>query len=245
MIPVTAPSLVNRDDGTAPVRVLVADGMMLMRHGLRAILELAGGFEVVAEAGSVHEIARMYATCGADVALVDVDLPGGGVAEVLRLRTPAECTVRVLAVGTRETEAQLLPLLGAGACGMVLKDGAAASIVGGVREVHRAAFYVAPDVSRKLIDRWHRGPARPGSWAQPGVGQLSARERELLGCIGSGMANREIAARLCISVKTVEAHKSHIATKLGVRGAADLVRFAAREQWAVGTAGVATPSAVV
>lgn len=244
MIPGGAPSIAARGDG-APVRVLVADGMMLMRHGLRAILELAGGFEVVAEAGSVHEIARTYPTCGADVALVDVDLPGGGVAEVLRLRMPAERAVRVLAVGTRETEAQLLPLLGAGACGMVLKDGAAASIVGGVREVHRAAFYVAPDVSRKLIDRWHRGPTRPGSWAQPGVGQLSARERELLGCIGSGMANREIAARLCISVKTVEAHKSHIATKLGLRGAADLIRFAAREQWAVGPAGVATSSAVV
>jgi DNA-binding NarL/FixJ family response regulator len=225
--------------------VLVADGMMLMRHGLRAILELAGGFEVVAEAASVHEVARAYPTCGADVALVDVELPGGGVAEVLRLRAPSERKIRVLAIGTREVEAQLLPLLGAGACGMVFKDGAAAAIVGAVREVHRAAFYVAPDLSRKLIDRWHRGPTRPGSWAPPGVSQLSARERELLSCIGSGMANREIAARLCISVKTVEAHKSHIATKLGVRGAADLVRFAAREQWALGTTGVASVSAVV
>ena len=244
MIPGGTQAIPTRGAGT-PIRVLVADGMMLMRHGLRAILELAGGFEVVAEAGSVHDLARVYATSGADVALVDVDLPGGGVAEVLRLRTPAECAVRVLAVATRETEAQLLPLLGSGACGMVLKDGAAASIVGGVREVHRAAFYVAPDVSRKLIDRWHRGPVRPGSWAQPGVSQLSARERELLGCIGSGMANREIAARLCISVKTVEAHKSHIATKLGLRGAADLIRFAAREQWGISSSGVATPSAVV
>ena len=245
MIPVGAPTSAQRDAGGPPVRVLIADAMMLMRHGLRAILELAGGFEVVAEAGSVHEVARVYPTCGADVALVDVELPGGGVAEVLRLRAPSERTVRVLAIGTRETESQLLPLLGAGACGMVLKDGAAASIVGGVREVHRAAFYVAPDVSRKLIDRWHRGSSRPASWTQPGVNQLSARERELLACIGSGLANREIAARLCISVKTVEAHKAHIATKLGVRGAADLVRFAVREQWAVGPTGVASLTAVV
>jgi DNA-binding NarL/FixJ family response regulator len=243
MIPLGEATQAYRGAG-APIRVLVADGMMLMRHGLRAILELAGGFEIVAEAGSVHDIARTIATCGADVALVDVDLPGGGIAEVLRLRARAECDVRVLAVGTRDTESQLLQLLGAGVCGMVLKDGSAASIVSGLQGVHRAAFYVAPDVSRKLIDRWHRGPSRPVSWAQPGVGQLSARERELLGCIGSGMANREIAARLCISVKTVEAHKAHIATKLGVRGAADLLRYAARERWAAEITGM-PPSAAL
>lgn len=225
----------------APVRVFVADGLTLMRDGLRAILDLAGGFEVVGEAGSVHEAARLPA-CGADVALVDVELPGGGIDEVLRV---AAGPARVLAVGTRATEGRLLALLGMGACGLVLKDGPAAAIVGGVREVHRAAFYVAADVSRKVLDRWHRGPARPGAWSAPGVGQLSARERELLGCIGSGMANREIAARLCISVKTVEAHKSHIATKLGLRGAIDLVRFSVREQWVATSTDMASRAAVM
>ncbi len=243
MIAEGTPVLAGRDDDR-PVRVLLADGLMLMRHGLRAILELAGGFEVVGEAGSVHEVAWLYPSCQAEVALVDVELPGGGVGEVLRMKAPANGPVRVLALGTRATEAQVLTLLGMGACGMVLKDGAASSIVGGVREVRRSAFYVAPDVSRKLITRWHRGSARPGAWEQPGVAHLSARERELLGCIGSGMANREIATRLCISVKTVEAHKSHIATKLGLRGAADLVRFAAREEWSVGTPGVALAPAI-
>lgn len=214
-------------------RVLIADGQMLMRHGIRAILALAGGFDIVGDAGSVNDLARSLATLACDVALVDVDLPGGGLVEILRRNRMNGSSARILGMGTRAGEAQLLPLLSAGACGMVLKDGAGATIIGGVRDVHRTGFFVAPDVSRKVIDRWHRAVATPGAWAQPGIGQLSPRERELLSCIGSGLANREIAVHLCISVKTVEAHKAHIATKLGVRGSADLVRFAAREQWSL------------
>jgi len=233
----------SSDEG--PIRVLIADGQALMRHGIRAILDLSGGFEVVAEAGHVNEVTQHLAGVQVDVALVEMELPGGGVFEVLKHRTRLKAAVKVLVAGTRTAEPQLLPLLAASACGMILKEGAAATVIGGIREVHRTSFFVAPDISRKVIDRWHRTPARPGSWAQPGVAQLSNREREMLTCIGAGMANREIASHLSISVKTVEAHKSHIATKLGLRGAVDLVRFATREQWGVGQSPLAQSSSIL
>ncbi len=233
----------SSDDG--PIRVLIADGQALMRHGIRVILDLSGGFEVVAEAGNVKEASQHLASFEVDVALVEMELPGGGVHEVLKHRTRLNSAAKVLVAGTRTSEPQLLPLIAANACGMILKEGAASTVIEGIRKVHRTSFFVAPEISRKVIDRWHRTAARPGSWAQPGVAQLSNRERELLTCIGAGMANREIASHLSISVKTVEAHKSHIATKLGLRGAVDLVRFATREQWGVGLSPLAQASTVL
>ena len=243
----TGGSSVSQETSSAngPIRILIADGQALMRHGIRAILDLSGGFEVVAEAGNVNEVTQHFANGQVDVALVEMDLPGGGVFEVLKHRTRLKSAVKVLVAGTRAAEPQLLPLLAASACGMILKEGGAATVVGGLRDVHRTSFFVAPDISRKVIDRWHRTPARPGSWSQPSVAQLSNREREMLTCIGAGMANREIASHLSISVKTVEAHKAHIATKLGLRGAVDLVRFATREQWGVGSFPLAPQTSVL
>lgn len=111
-------------------------------------------------------------------------------------------------------------------------DATPTELICALHEVQHVGFYLSPSVSRKVLNRWHR-TQRPliGEPEPHGAGAghgLSDREGEVLACVASGMQNREIARRLQISVKTVEAHKAKIVSRLGLRGASDLVRFAAQ-----------------
>ncbi len=213
----------------APIRVVVADDHTLLRHGIRALLAEAGGFEVVAEAGDGRQAVWQASQQRPDVVLLDVEMPGLSALETLRqLRKVG--TSRVLLLGAETNEERLFAWLRAGAAGFLLKEATGAELVCAVREVKRAGFYLSSTISRKVLNRWHQGAARQRSGSS-GAGEtraLSARERELLAWVGWGLSNREIAQRLCISVKTVEAHKAHIVAKLGLKGAADLIRYAAQ-----------------
>ncbi|MGH2353506.1 MAG: LuxR C-terminal-related transcriptional regulator [Chloroflexota bacterium] len=216
------------DMHSAPIRVVIADDHALLRHGARALLAEAGGFEVVGEAGDGHQAVQLALSLRPDVVLMDVDMPGPGALVAIRQIKGATCPSRVLPLGTRADEASLLSYLAAGASGLLLKEAAGAELICALREVQRVGFYVSPAASRQVLDRWHRAAARPRAVRPVGIGEdaLSQRERELLECVAAGLANRHIAARLCISVKTVEAHKAHIVNKLGLRGSNDLMRIA-------------------
>ena len=215
------------------VRVLVADDHALLRHGIRAILEasdLGQQFEVVGEAADGREAIQQARRCAPDVVLLDSEMPGFSALEALRQirRLPLASVPRVILLGTRATEEQLFDFLAAGAAGLLLKEGTGTELACALREVHRSGFYLSPAISRKALDRWHHGASgAPGARRRVDgeAPSLSERERQVLEHVAGGLANRQIAQRLSISVKTVEAHKAHMITRLGLRSVTDLVRY--------------------
>ncbi|HEX4606618.1 MAG TPA: response regulator transcription factor [Urbifossiella sp.] len=203
------------------IRVLAADGHAVVRHGLRAILAAHAGMEVVGEAADGFDATRLAAELAPDVIVFDVSAPG---------MTGPELTARLCAAGHKvlaltacEDGAALGPMLAAGARGYVLKRSPVDALVRAIQTVAGGGRYLDPCV-----------PARPG-YGSPGperVGaELSERECEVVRLIAHGYSNKEIAARLRVSVKTVETYKARSMEKLRIRSRVDLVRFVAHRGW--------------
>ncbi|MDQ3702767.1 MAG: response regulator transcription factor [Chloroflexota bacterium] len=229
-----------------PVRVLVVAEPALMRQGVGALLLASGGFEVVGEAADGHGAVQQSLRLRPDIVLLDVELPGLDAVEVIQRITATSLKSasriealeglvvagggsRVLPLGTSGAVAHLSDYLVAGAAGLLLKSATAAELVGALHAVARGGRCVSPVVDQDVLHSWHPMAERPRQGAKNRAGSgpaLSERERELMECVAAGLANRHIAARLCISVKTVESHKTRIVAKLGLRGTAELMRVA-------------------
>ena len=206
--------------------MLIADDHTLVRHGIAAILREAGTFEVVAEAADGRQAIQLAMRHSPEIVLLDAEMPGFGTFEALRQLKRLPHAPKVLLLGTRASEDALLDYLSAGAAGLLLKEGTGAELILALREVRQAAFYVSSGVSRKALDRWQRGTRPVRRRSIDDTGGISQRERQVLECVSDGLSNRLIAERLCISVKTVEAHKAHMISRLGLTGSGDLLRYA-------------------
>jgi DNA-binding NarL/FixJ family response regulator len=214
------------------IRVLIVDDQRLMRDGLRALLELEAGLEVVGEAGDGAQALAQAAALRPDVVLMDVRMPGMyGVAatRALAARGPRP---RVLVLTTFDDDAYVFEALRAGAAGYVLKDIPAAELAAGIRTVHRGGTHLEPGVAAKVVAELSRlraqaaaaapAPAAPAAGppgpAAPGLPEeLTPREREVLRLLAAGASNREIAAALVIGEGTVKNHVSNILGRLGLR----------------------------
>jgi DNA-binding NarL/FixJ family response regulator len=208
-----------------PIRVLIADDHSVVRTGIRHILEGEQGepgFEIVAEASNGAETMALALEHRPDVALLDISMPGGsglGVAAALRERCPA---TRVLMLSMYDQAEYVLESVRAGAHGYLLKDTAAAELRQAVRAVWGGQSYFSPRVASRLTAAV-RGEGRSV------LDQLTVREREVLVGIASGRTNREIAALLGISHRTVETHRESLMRKLDVRTVAGLTKLALEE----------------
>jgi DNA-binding NarL/FixJ family response regulator len=208
-----------------PIRVLIADDHSVVRTGIRHILEGEQGepgFEIVAEASNGAETMALALEHRPDVALLDISMPGGsglGVAAALRERCPA---TRVLMLSMYDQAEYVLESVRAGAHGYLLKDTAAAELRQAVRAVWGGQSYFSPRVASRLTAAV-RGEGRSV------LDQLTVREREVLVGIASGRTNREIAASLGISHRTVETHRESLMRKLDVRTVAGLTKLALEE----------------
>lgn len=208
------------------IRVLLADDHTVARAGMRALLD-DPGLEVVAEAADGPSALRGCQDLQPDVAVLDYKLPGLSGAEVTaRLRQDAPA-VRVLVLSAHEERAFLRQVLEAGARGYVLKRAAAEDLVAAIRTVAGGGRYLDPALVGHVIDGYVGAEPPPTGTGQP----LSAREEEVLRLIAHGYVNKEVGARLDISVKTVETHKLRAMEKLGFDGRVDVVRYAHRQGW--------------
>jgi DNA-binding NarL/FixJ family response regulator len=211
------------------LRVFLADDHPIVRGGLRALLDAQPDIEVVAEAGDGSAAVRGVLAARPDVAVLDVSMPGlGGAEAAARIRRDAP-GVRVLALSAHEDAGYVRQMLAAGASGYVVKWAAADELVRAVRAVAGGATYLDPAVA----DARPAGPAAPPAGAWPAA-DLSDREAEVLRSIARGLAIKQIAARLDVTVRTVETYRARGMEKLGLRTRADLVRHAVRAGWLVG-----------
>ena len=210
------------------IRVVIADDQVLVRGGLRMIIEAQPDMEVVGEAGDGKEAVRVVRETRPDVVLMDVRMPvlDGIGATRLILREPDAWSApapRVLVLTTFDADEHVYDAMRAGASGFLLKDVRPEDLARGVRVVAAGETLLAQAVTRRLIERFVRRPS-PGS--SLGLHDLTSREIEVLEMIASGKSNAEIAAALFVSEATVKTHVTHLLAKLGVRDRVQAVIFA-------------------
>ncbi|GAA3816481.1 response regulator transcription factor [Nocardioides panacisoli] len=200
-------------------RVVLVDDQALVRQGLRLLLELAG-IDVVGEADEGAAAVELVRGTGPDVVLMDLRMPGmDGVAATRLLAAEG---FRVLVLTTFDTDENVAEALRAGAAGFLLKDVTSEGLVDAVRRAVAGEPVMAPGVMARLMEHYAARP--PGAPVlPPRFGELSEREIEVLGKIGAGRSNAEIAAELVISMATVKTHVRHIFAKLDLRDRAQAV----------------------
>ncbi|WP_336158281.1 response regulator transcription factor [Amycolatopsis sp. VC5-11] len=197
------------------VRVLVADDHGAIRAGLALILGNAEGIEVVGEAADGEVALRQARALRPDVVLMDVRMPGtDGITATRQLI--AEGLAEVLVLTTFDLDEYVHAALRAGAAGFLLKSVEAPRLIEAVRLVAAGEGVLAPQVTKRLITAFASTPAGL-SPAPTGLADLTEREREVLGCLGAGLSNAEIGARLYIGEATVKTHVSRVLAKLGLR----------------------------
>jgi len=199
------------------IRVLLADDQPLVRTGLRTILEDAGGFDVVGEAGDGYEAIERVAMLGPDVVLMDVRMPRlDGIAATRQIRAAPD-PPRVLVLTTFDLDEYVYAGLRAGASGFLLKDTLAADLVSAIRVVVAGDAVVAPSATRRLVERFLDSTPEPDRARAQSLSALTDREREVLGLLARGLSNAEIAAELYLSEGTVKTHVSRVLGKLSLR----------------------------
>jgi DNA-binding NarL/FixJ family response regulator len=207
------------------MRVMLADDHALFRAGIRSLLEAIEGVSIVGEARDGHEALRMVAECRPDIVLLDVALPQlNGIEVTERLVREAPGT-RILMLSMFANEEYVLRSLRAGAAGYLLKDSTVVELESALRSVADGGSYLSPAVSGHVLAAYVR---RVGQDAVPPEPTLTPRQREVLQLIAEGHGTKEIAARLCLSAKTVETHRAQLMERLGIRDVAGLVRYAIR-----------------
>ncbi len=204
--------------------VLVADDHGIVREGLRRLLEAESDLQVTGEARDGREVLQQVEEHKPQVVVLDISMPRlGGLETLERLRTNHP-DVKVILLSVHGDAPFIQSAISLGADGYVLKDGRAAEIVTAIRAVTKGGSYFSPVVAREIVEQLRT----PETQSPEPFSVLSQREREVLHLIAEGMSAKEVAGELSISTKTVEAHRTSLMRKLGVRKATELVRYALR-----------------
>jgi len=203
-----------------PIRIVLADDHVLVRQGLKSLLEREQ-FQVVAEASDGQEAVRASESLHPDIVVIDISMPLlNGIEAVRELGRSCPKTKAIL-LTQHEEDQYIREALEAGAKGYVLKNQAASDLVHAIQQVSRGQFYLSPGISRAVVEAYRTKSDSP---ADP----LTGRERQVLQLIAEGKSTKDAASLLGISVKTAESHRMNLMQKLDIHETASLVRYAVR-----------------
>jgi DNA-binding NarL/FixJ family response regulator len=206
------------------VRIVLVEDHTILREGLRALLSADPDFEIIGEAADGREAVRLVEKQVPDLILMDLSMPrmtGMDAIREIKKRYPA---TKIIALTVHKTEEYLRTTLQAGADGYVLKDATHNELMMAIQSVLNGKTYLSPGVSEKVVEGYLEG--KEGRMPNSTLGLLSQREREVLKLIAEGYKNKEIAADLYISLKTVEKHRANLMKKLDLHNAAALTAYA-------------------
>ncbi len=208
------------------IRVLLVDDHQMMRDGLRGLLVGEPDIEVVGEASDGRIALDLVRTLSPDVVVMDIGMPDmNGVEATRRIHNEYE-RVKVVALSTHTDKRYVHHMLEAGACGYVLKIAAHDELLRAVRAASVGKTYLSPEIAGLVVER--STGTNPGKEVSA-YSTLGAREREVLQLVAEGKTSGETAKQMHISIKTVETHRRNIVQKLGLRGTAELTKYAVRE----------------
>jgi len=209
------------------IRILLADDHNIMRDGLRLLLERQPGFEIVGEASDGRHALSLAQEFRPDVAIIDIAMPGLNGIEATRRITETCPQTGVIILSMHCDESYVIRSLKAGARGYLLKDSARADLISAIRAVTQAKTYFSPKISQILQEDYIQELAQKGQ--DDSYDLLTDREREVLQLIAEGLANKEIANKLNLSVYTVDTHRSHILRKLNLHSVPEVILYAVRK----------------
>jgi two-component system response regulator NreC len=209
------------------IRILIADDHVIVREGVRLLLQSEPDIEVVAEASNGREALAKARQLLPNIVLMDIAMPemnGLEATAAIRRELPQ---VQVLALTMHEDYEYFLELLHQGASGCVLKGASSAELLAAIHAVHEGGVYIHPSMAKNLVTDYI-GRMEPGEDRARFDG-LSDRERQVLKLVAEGKTSREVADELVLSVNTVQTHRAHIMAKLNLHNGADIVRYALRK----------------
>lgn len=203
-----------------PTRILLADDHLVVREGLRSLLE-AAGFKIVGEARDGREALKLARVLEPEVTVMDIGMPGLNGVDACRELLREVPEMRIILLTVHGEDAYVIEALRAGARGYVLKTQAGSDLVRAIGEVTQGRIYLSPSVSSAVVQAFLAGSTSP---ADP----LTPREREVLQLVAEGRSTKEVAGILGVSVKTAETHRTRLMTKLDIHHTAGLVHYAIR-----------------
>lgn len=210
---------------TTAIKILLADDHLIVREGLRALLEAEQDFDVVGETGDGISAVELVRKLEPDVVVLDLMMPGLNGLDVARQLNKQSPHTKIIILSMYDDEGFVLEALSNGVSAYVLKDTGSADLIHAVREVRSGHRYLSPTLSDRAIEIYEQ-MTRMGTVDK--YETLTTREREVLHLSAEGRTNNEIAQRLGISIRTAEAHRSNVMHKIGVHTQADLTRYAIR-----------------
>ena len=211
------------------ISVLLVDDHVVVRQGLRALLTAAGGLEVVGEAENGRRAVALARKTRPDVVVMDVAMPHLNGQEATRQVLKAVPGTKVLALSSYREDEYVRPMLQAGAAGYVLKQTAAGELLNAIREVHAGKTFFSHAIPMRLRSWGDEAPG--GNQPATKTGEPTSREAEVVQLIAEGFSNKQIAAELGLSVKTVEKHRQQVMDKLHIHDIAGLTRYAIARGW--------------
>ncbi|WP_447602974.1 response regulator [Nitrospira sp. Nam80] len=207
------------------IKILLADDHPLVRQGVRTILQAEGDISIAGETGDGLEVVPLTESLRPDIILLDLMIPSISGLEVTRQITKRIPRVKVIVLSMYSTEAYVLEALRNGAAGYVLKSASMDELIKAVREVTAGRHYLSPPLSETIIEAYVK---KTDSSAIDPYETLTSREREVLHLVVSGHSTINVAAKLFISPRTVETHRSNLMRKLSLNSQTDLVLYAVR-----------------
>lgn len=212
----------------SPLRILLADDHAIVRQGLRLLIDSQPDMGVVGEVADGNDVVSQANALNPDIIVMDISMPGMNGLIATRTLKRVQPNVAIVALTRHDDDTYLEQLLRAGASGYVLKQSAPMEFLRAIRAVAAGGVYLDPAMNSRVADGLLAGDAALSS--QPHA-TISDRESEVLRLIAVGHSNKEVAAQLKISVKTVEVHKANAMRKLGLTGRVDIVRYGVLQGW--------------
>jgi two-component system, NarL family, response regulator LiaR len=211
------------------IKILIADDHAVVREGTRQILERENDLVVIGEAGDGEEAMKQIAENKPDVAIIDIAMPKMDGIETTKRIKALYPDIVVLILTAYDDDQLIFSLLESGAAGYLLKSVRGRELVDAIHAVHAGESVLHPSIARKVLNRFSRNTVKVKE--EKTMETLSEREMEVLRLASRGLSNQEIADKLCLSLRTVQAHLGHIFNKLRVSSRTEAVVRALKEGW--------------
>ena len=208
--------------------IIIVDDHPLVREGLKSILKPATGYEVVGQAGNARDAIQMVKNLKPDLVLLDMVLPDKSGIELSREIRQISPPTHIMIISMHSKVEYIVKAFEAGATGYMTKESATERLLQGIAQVLNGEYFMDGSVSHRVVEKLMQTPEKEMKITDAGYETLTSREQEILVLLAEGHSAKEAAAKLFISPKTVENHRTNIMNKLGLHSTLELVRYAAR-----------------